>query len=65
MSEIIGRLERTTQRPERLALVRLDGSVSSWFARDMQRDDVATVLARHGLALRDDDSVVRQCADGR
>ena len=39
VAEIIGRLGRTKERPERLALLRPDGTVSNWFARDEKRGD--------------------------
>jgi hypothetical protein len=59
MPEIIARVGRTEDRPERLALLRPDGSVSNWFARDETREDIAAALAKAGMTLRDDDTVVR------
>jgi hypothetical protein len=57
---IIARLVRTPDRPERLALIKPDGRVSNWFAYDDTREDIAAVLAKAGLTLRDDDTVVRR-----
>ena len=63
MAEIIACLGRTTERPERLALIRLDGTVSNWFAHDETREEIAAALARAGLILRDDDTVELAAAD--
>jgi hypothetical protein len=60
MPEIIARVGRTEDRPERLALLRPDGTVSNWFARDETREDIAAALAKAGMTLRDDDTVVRE-----
>jgi hypothetical protein len=57
VAEIIGRLGRTKERPERLALLRPDGTVSNWFAHDETREEIAAALAAAGLVLRDDDTV--------
>lgn len=59
MTEIIARIGRTEDRPERLALIHTDGSVSNWFAQDETREEIAAALATAGLLLRDDDTVVR------
>ena len=59
MTEIIGRLARHPNRPERFALLHLDGSVSNYFAIDDTREFCAGVLAKHGLTLHDDDTVTR------
>ncbi len=59
MGRIVGRLGRTLERPERLALIYPDGTVSNWFAWDETREEIAVVLARAGLILRDDDTVER------
>jgi hypothetical protein len=61
--EIIARLGRAPHRPERLALIRPDGSVSNWFARDATRDEIAELLARAGLRLTDADTVIRDGSD--
>jgi hypothetical protein len=50
---------RLPQRPERLALVHVDGQVSNWFARDQTREDIRQVLSERGLVLWDDGTVVR------
>jgi folate-binding Fe-S cluster repair protein YgfZ len=57
VAEIIARLGRTTERPERLALLRPNGTVSNWFAHDETREEIAAALAAAGLVLRDDDTV--------
>ena len=49
VAEIIGRLGRTKERPERLALLRPDGTVSNWFAHDETREEIAAALAAAGL----------------
>ena len=54
VAEIIARLGGTKERPERLALIRLDGTVSNWFAHDETREGIAAVLAAAGPVLRDD-----------
>ena len=61
MGRIVARLGRTMERPERLALIYPDGTVSNWFATDETREQIALALARAGLVLRDDDTV--QVAD--
>jgi hypothetical protein len=59
MANIIGRLGRHSDRRERLALLRPDGTVSGWFARDATREEIVAALAKSGLVLRDDDTVTR------
>jgi hypothetical protein len=59
MTEIICRLARSPQRPERLALIRPDGSIGGHFRRDETREEIAASLAEAGYVLRDDDTVVR------
>lgn len=39
--------------------MRPDGSVSNWFAYDETREEIAAVLAKSGMVLRSDDTVVR------
>jgi hypothetical protein len=56
MIEVIGRIGYHPSRPERLSLIKPDGAVSSWFARDATRDEVAAILAANGMTLRDDDA---------
>jgi hypothetical protein len=51
VAEIIARLGRTTERPER------HGTVSNWFAHDETRAEIAAALAAAVLVLRDDDTV--------
>jgi hypothetical protein len=57
--QIIARVGRSPDRPERLALFHPNGSVSTWFARDETREDIAAVLLKGGMVLRDDDTVVK------
>lgn len=57
--EILGRLVRDPARPKRYTLIYPDGTVSNRFHRDDTRADVAAILDRHGLELRDDDTVIR------
>jgi hypothetical protein len=60
MATVITRLGRHSARPERLALLRSDGTVSCWFARNATREEIAAALAKSGgLVLRDDDTVIR------
>ena len=59
MTDVIGRIGHHESRPERLSLIRPDGTVSSWFARDTTRDEIAVILASNGYKLRDDDTVVK------
>jgi hypothetical protein len=59
MADIVARLGRASDRPERLALLRSDGTVSCWFARNETREEIAAVLAKSGLVLRDDDTVTQ------
>jgi hypothetical protein len=59
MATITARLGRHADRPERLALLRSDGTVSCWFARNATREEIAAALAKSGLVLRDDDTVIR------
>ena len=56
---IVAYLGRHPSRPDRLALMRPDGSVSNWFARDQSRREIADLLAQVGMILRDDGSVVQ------
>ena len=58
-TEIIGRIGTHKDRPERLCLMRPDGTLSNWFRRDETRTEISESLADAGLLLRDDDSVVR------
>ena len=55
---VIAYLGRHPDRPERWALMRPDGSVSNWFARDETRREIADLLAQVGMTLRNDGSVV-------
>lgn len=57
MARVVGRLERAPEHPERLSLVRDDGTVSNRFARDQGREEIARVLADAGFTLNDDDTV--------
>jgi hypothetical protein len=57
--EILGRLVRDPERRERYTLLYLDGTVSNRFHGDDTRAEVAAILDRFGLKLRDDDTVVR------
>jgi hypothetical protein len=59
---VVGRLVRRPERPERLALVHLNGHVSNWFAFDQEHEEIKELLRRNGMELRDDDSVVRTFA---
>jgi hypothetical protein len=59
MADIIAHLGRHTDRPERLALLRADGTVSSWFPRNATREEIAAARAKSGLVLRDDDTVIQ------
>ncbi|EHM01225.1 hypothetical protein HMPREF9946_02186 [Acetobacteraceae bacterium AT-5844] len=45
-------------RPERLALFRPDGALSNTFGADESREEIAAMLARNGLRLLTDGSVV-------
>ena len=56
---IIARLGRHKSRPERLALISPTGKPLNWFALDETREHLAAVLAKAGMTLRDDDTVVR------
>jgi hypothetical protein len=59
MADVIGRLGRHSERPERLALITPDGTVNCWFARNATREEIAAALAKNRLVLRDDDTVIR------
>ena len=50
-ADAVGYIARRRDRPERLALFRPDGTLSSSFARDEGLDAIRTSLAAHGLAV--------------
>lgn len=58
-TEIVGRIERTKEHPERFSLLRADGSLSNHFGQDESREDVAVILRQNGMILRDDNMVVK------
>jgi hypothetical protein len=62
MSEIVGTIGRHKRHPERLALIRPDGSSGAWFAQDQTLDDLRPLLARQGYAVADDGTVTKQGA---
>ena len=61
MTEIIGRIGFHQSRPERLALMRPDGCVSNWFARDDTMETVAAVIVAQlpGSVVQSDGIVTR------
>lgn len=54
---MILKLARHPSRPERLALIRPDGTVSNWFGQHQDRAEVAEILRQAGYVLQDDDTV--------
>jgi hypothetical protein len=58
MTEVIATIGYHPSRPERLALLHPDGSVSNYFGQDETREQIACILAAHRMILRDDDTVV-------
>ena len=58
--EIVGKLGRHKNRPERLAIISNDGAALVWFAQDQTRDELVTLLAADGYVIRDDDVVVKR-----
>jgi hypothetical protein len=59
LTEVIATVGYHPSRPERLSLIKPDGAVSSWFARDTTREEAVAILASNGMTLRDDDTVVK------
>ena len=55
--EKIGTISRHPSRPERLALLRLDGTVSNWFGMDETIDTIRPQLEALGASV-DADGVV-------
>ena len=57
----IGRIGFHQSRPERLALIRPDGSVSNWFALDDTMETVAAVIVAKlpGSVVQNDGTVTR------
>ena len=60
MSVFVGRVAAHPSRPERLALIRPDGSYSNLFAVGETIESLRPVLAANGLVLADDGTVT-QC----
>lgn len=58
-ADAVGFVARRPDRPERLALFRPDGSLSNSFGQDEDLAAVAAILARSGLRLLPDGSVIR------
>jgi hypothetical protein len=58
---IIGRIGFHPSRPERLALIRLDGTVSNYFALDATREHVAAVVMAQipGALVADNGTITR------
>lgn len=63
MPEIVGFLAPHPTRPERLALLRPDGTVSNTFGQGEDRTAVAALLRQAGLILQDDNSVTRETGE--
>lgn len=58
--EVVGRIGRHKNRPDRLAFIRPDGKPGAWFDLDATRESIAANMPA-GLTLNDDDTVVREC----
>lgn len=58
--EIVGTLGTHPRYPGRLAILHPDGALSNTFGLGETRDEVATLLRRLGMELRDDNSIIRR-----
>ena len=58
--KVIGRLGRHPDRPERLAVIAMDGRALGWFAIDETREDAAAIIARSAYRLHDDDTITEK-----
>ena len=57
--EIVGRLSHESAECGRFILRHADGALSNKFGIWETRETIAAAMARQGLTLRDDDTVVR------
>ena len=57
--EKIGTISRHPSRPERLALLRPDGSVSNWFGQDETIETIRPQLEAMGASVGDDGTVTQ------
>lgn len=56
--EVIGRIATHPSRPDRLAVLRPDGTASNWFGLDQSLADVAALLAGKGANVTPDGDIL-------
>jgi hypothetical protein len=59
MSQIVGKIGRHNSRPERLAIIRPDGTPAMWFDMDQTEEELRAEIIRHGYAVAVDGTVTR------
>lgn len=60
--ELFGRLGRHPARPERLAIMAPNGTISNWLAVDDTEDTARELLASRGLRLADNGDIFAERA---